>query len=249
MKKMFFSTSEVAATQSGAMEAGNHAKHGASSKSLMSRGNFLAAAFFAVLAAGVLFAGCDEKEEDNFIIEKVRQFDGTITANVVNGDEYDGVFQTVKAMIPCDRNYETGELICPENRVVIATTAWSNGGFTMTLPSEPENLKNITELFALKTVDFDDIKYSDSDAKCLHIVFEAYDADDEMLTGFVYVDKDDGLAEFIYVDKEVTVSLFSEGKEFRIVLKAGWNIWGADANMKWYVGNGDDPVVDPSDPD
>ena len=52
------------ARQGGAMEAGDHFKNGASSKSHTSRKKFLN--YFAVilLAAPVLFAACDEKNID-----------------------------------------------------------------------------------------------------------------------------------------------------------------------------------------
>jgi len=41
MKRIVFRTSEAVANKSGAMEAENHEKHGASSKSQMSRENYI----------------------------------------------------------------------------------------------------------------------------------------------------------------------------------------------------------------
>ena len=66
-------------SKNSAMEAENHVKHGACSKSLTSRENFLRKACIAVLAVGIIFSGCSE-EDDKFTEVKVEQFNGTITA-------------------------------------------------------------------------------------------------------------------------------------------------------------------------
>ena len=64
---MIYLLKQATATGSAVMEAENHVKHGASSKSLMSRGNFLKTCF-ALLAAGVIIlascsAGGNSKSE------------------------------------------------------------------------------------------------------------------------------------------------------------------------------------------
>ena len=57
MEKVFFKTSEAAASQSGAMEPETIEKNGRV-RSQMSRGNFFRNACFAVLAAGVIIFAC-----------------------------------------------------------------------------------------------------------------------------------------------------------------------------------------------
>jgi len=72
MKTVDFKTSEAAAIDSGAMEADTISKHGRSSKSQMSRGNFLRHFVIVALYCGIILSiamsGCnkdkDDKEED-----------------------------------------------------------------------------------------------------------------------------------------------------------------------------------------
>ena len=68
MKKMIFKNSVAAAARSAAMETENHVKHGISSKSLMSRGNFLSMLSFCLLSVFVIFYGCDNDDNDENVL-------------------------------------------------------------------------------------------------------------------------------------------------------------------------------------
>jgi len=108
---MFLKIKKTAvANQSGAMETRDHStcasrsasKNGASSKSQMSRGNFLRKACFAVLAAGVIFGGCgkdDDKDSSGEISGK------KITIKIENGDQYSNDIEKIKIMTGIGEEY------------------------------------------------------------------------------------------------------------------------------------------------
>ena len=62
MKRLFFKTIEADANQGVAMEPVNHLKTGASSKSLTNRGNSFRKIWLALLTAGIIFSGCEDKD-------------------------------------------------------------------------------------------------------------------------------------------------------------------------------------------
>ena len=66
MKIENFTTIEAAVNHGGAMEPETISKNGASSKSLMSRGNLLRNVCFALLAASIIFIGAVDKILLNF---------------------------------------------------------------------------------------------------------------------------------------------------------------------------------------
>ena len=241
MKRAIFKINEVAANQSSAMDARDHFKNGADLKSQTSRGNFLRKSCFALLAAGIVFSGCDKDDENGDKLE-TSVFDGIITASVENGSAYNSTVSRVAAI--------------EENSVEeIAAGMYANGGFTLTLPSTPNGnfLYGIEETFGNES----DIKYSNKNAKIsVVVIFEAYDKDDEYVGEF-YCGKFDATTEidvnFIYADRDVTVTGSVGEKDdtmdYSVSLKKGWNMVYYTENevstkektgMKWYFWDSED---------
>jgi len=316
--------SEAVAKQSGAVETRDHFKNGASSKSLMSRGNFLRKACFALLAASIIFGGCDDKTDkeeqtgidvqnkdeltqETFAHEmfgsnvtfvttgawtsaikeettstkagtpswisiapdhgtatgeytivifldpnetgndrtaiisitcnetdiaitvtqkatladgrpyEPEPFDSKIEAQVFNGDAYNSVFTTVKALanIYSDgtENYFKG--------VEIATGSYSNGGFTLNLPETMNNqyLNKIDDELDLGA----GLTFSDANAKITAIIIQGYNSAGKAIGWFEYSSSNiEGV--ICYVDRDVNVIGANEDFRVNIRFKRGWNL-------------------------
>jgi hypothetical protein len=220
------------------METGYHSKNGTSPKSQTSREIFLMKASLALLAVGLLLAGCSVMKVDKeMFVYKVKQSDGIITANFVYKDNrFDSLFNTVKAMV---WDYESEELYLPvRTGDEVATAEWSNGGFTMTLPPNPH------QFLAKMAVIAENDKYiniSNKRVNFLGLSFVVSDFDDELVT-YLKLDKAvDVVGNFIYVDRKVTVTYSNPEFKWRMTLKPGWNIVAVEdvdiGNMQWRVFN------------
>jgi len=217
MKHVVFKTSGAATIQRGAMETETIQKNGASSKSLMSRKNFLVALCGVLLAAGAVFSGCDKDDDDKQAGTLV------ITAKVENGNDYNAVISTVEA-----RCYEDGK--GRGEYEVFASSSYANGGFTITLPATPNTkyLETLEDPPAGITV-------SDKTAKIMSVSMFMPLNSKGYRVGYLSYEKEDNnswtWAEFWYADKDVTVSGSHEGVDeedeeysFSMSLKKGWNI-------------------------
>ena len=214
-------------TLSREMESGDHRlpsvaieKNGASPKSLMSRGNLLKKFFLTFLATSIFAIGYSQNGEVDL---ETNTFDGTITADVVNGNDYNTIISKVEVV--------SGHAeIDP-----IAEGDYQDGGFTLTLPStfDDQYLMDITELFFDENPE--NFVISDESARTLPLFdenFKAYNEDGELVGNFIYVNEDDDgaltYAAFFYVDRDVditgTVDFDPDIYTFSMSLKEGWNI-------------------------
>jgi len=197
-------------SKNSAMEAENHVKHGAGSKSLMSRENVIIIALFALLA---VFSACNGDDDENG-----KNDDGfKITASVENGNAYNSTISTVKAFSDIDC---TGT-----DCRVIASAAYTNGSFTLTLPATPpvRFLWDIADFFS------QNLEISNRNAKVAHIdAPSAYSSNGEWVGNFAYSKSDNNsytYAYYMYADMDVTITGSLSGNlEFDLSLKKGWNI-------------------------
>ena len=90
MKRVLLTNSEAAAAQSAAMEAENHVKHGASSKSLMSRGNFLKTCFVLLAAGVIIFASCSTEGNS-----KSERWEYKVLSEILDSNNDDGVVNII----------------------------------------------------------------------------------------------------------------------------------------------------------
>jgi len=159
------------------------------------------------------------------------RFDGTITAVVQDGDMFNDLIEEVIAIMYWEQGEESGQ-------EVIATGEWSEGGFTITLPTTIDSrfLFRIGDEF-----DGDGIMISDRNARMSSgIYFGAINADfdpndpdgDGFIGGFEYYLSTQNLsawAYFVYVDRNVTITGVRtwEGSDERdiysVFLERGWN--------------------------
>jgi len=208
------------------MESGDHRlpsvaieKNGASPKSLMSRVNLLKKFFLTFLAMNIFAIGYGQDGDTDL---ETSTFDGSITADVVNGNDYNA---KISKVIVVSGNVE----IDP-----IAEGDYQDGGFTLTLPStfDDQYLMDIMGLFFEENPE--NLSISDEDAKVLPLFdenFKAYNGDGEQVGFFYYATGEDDVytyAAFFYVDRDVdmtgTVDFDPDIYTFNISLKEGWNI-------------------------
>jgi hypothetical protein len=171
----------------------------------------------AIMAASIIFNGC-MKETENVPQGPwpYSPFNGTIKAKVVDGVDYNDLISNV-VVLSKTVNGEEEE---------IASSAYSDGGFTINLPTKPNTkfLFQITEIFG----DESSIIYSDNDAEvCVVNVFEAYDIDD-VYAGYLYFGKysvENHVIDafFVYADRNLTVTGSTDDCQFTVTLLAGWN--------------------------
>jgi len=142
-------------------------------------------------------------------------FNRTITAEVVNGNNYDDIISSVVAVVWPDSIYH-----------IVATGTWSNGGFTITLPEtiNADFLIPAPVAFALGQFNI-----SDTSARFQEIYIYAYD--DRLLGSIVYAcfdvfvsSEEASLQVYIaYVDRDVTITGGTFREIYNLQLRAGWN--------------------------
>ena len=209
------------------MDADTISKNGCSSKNHKSRVNIFSILFLGVslVVAGFIFSGCDKDEEETLVASP---FDGVITAKVDKGETYSTV-KRVRAYGMTNQGVE----------VTVAQAAYTNGGFTLTLPATPPN-----QIINSVMYDFDGpgIKISDEDARIAILAdeIEGYSTTDGAFnyntlvcsfaefkgteSNFTYVG-------YAWVDRDVTIIGSARDSEdgvtwewkARMMLKEGWN--------------------------
>jgi len=144
-------------------------------------------------------------------------FDGTITATVVNGNDYDDLIDEIVAWAWANYDYSD------DGNEIIARGNWANGGFTITLPA------TLGDRFLFPggeeiEDDFETITVSDRNLRIS--LFEGIRFDAEGIGGFrKYREDENSRREMIivYADRDATV-IGTEGLyTFQISLKRGWN--------------------------
>ena len=189
-------------------------KNGASPKSLTSRVIFFRKVFLALLAVCIYAIGYSQETD-----LETSEFDGTITAVVENGNDYNAKISKVVVVAGL------------EDLETIAEGDYKDGGFTLTLPPsfDEEDLFDIMDIFD------DDgagtMIISDEDAKILPLFddnFQAFNSDGKFVGNFYYLNEDDDdvlySSVFIYVDRDVTVTGSFGEITLSMSLIEGWNI-------------------------
>jgi len=161
----------------------------------------------------VLTSACSNDDENGNDIP-TSWFDGTITATVVNGNDYNDLIRRIVAL-------------CVENNEEIASGTWLNGGFSITLPATLPN----DMLFSLYEEAGAGVIISNRDAKIIETVaFLAFDSEGHNVGVLIYGDLEIMVA-FTYADRDVTVTGgftnddfgFSFSVTHNVSLKRGWN--------------------------
>ena len=145
-----------------------------------------------------------------------------ITAVVENGNAYNGIISRVVFA----KSYYT---TTGERRYggEIASTNYSNGGFTLTLPAV------LDDKFLYTFEEYGNIKVSDENAKISDFEGGArgYDSNNEMIHRIDLVGKNNDLFTFVffvYADRDVTITGSHErecgsSETLNVSLKRGWN--------------------------
>jgi len=198
MKREVFKTNEAVAIQRGAMETETIQKNGASSKSLMSRRNFLVTLCGALLAAGVVFSGC-EKDKDDGLVSSA--FDGKITATLEKGGE---TYNYLNSKV----NKVSAEIGRDEE--ILASGTYANGGFTLTLPQptakyfETNGDENDAPVAGINVSD-KNAKISEPIKDIIAYDSVSYDYGDELYYGKVDKNSETEVS-FMYADRDVTIT-------------------------------------------
>ena len=164
----------------------------------------------------ILTSACsndDENSNDNNNDIPTSWFDGTITATVVNGNDYNDLIYRVVARICCCFGETT-------------SGSWSNGGFTLTLPATLDS-RYLADWFENE----ENIVMSDRNARMnRELDLRAYNSDGEEVGDFM-LSKEDGdkfvWVFFVYTDRDVTITGTTNDSEIQLIynlsLKRGWN--------------------------
>ena len=173
----------------------------------------------------ILTSACsndDENGNDNNNDIPTGWFDGTITATVVDGNEYNDLISGVEAV---GLTFVDGGDI-----ETIATGTWANGGFTITLPATLDNrfLFRIGDEFE-SDPDLLDFTVSNMDAMATifdGIAIRALDSDGNSL-GSIWHYRENASSHIIYVDRDVIISgtFYYDGfsEVWNISFRRGWN--------------------------
>jgi len=155
-------------------------------------------------------------------------FDGTtIVAKVEYGNDYNKRFQWVETFI-----YDAFDYSDDSERLVIDLGPYSNGGFTVTLPTAIDD-KHLFELDA--HFDFDDMQVSSLNVKYTKIYEIKGCSYNNLSKGWFLYGKlhieylgqhypRATYCEFWYVDKDVTITGDNGYEKWDVSLKKGWNM-------------------------
>jgi len=163
----------------------------------------------------VLTSACSNDDENgNGNDIPTSWFDGTITATVVNGNDYNDLISRVGAVTRANNSLET-----------IATSAWSSGGFTITLPETLES----RFLWSIES-EFEDMPHviiSDRNARISSAEIEAFDDQNNVVGVFMNIREDENLfvmTILAYADRDVS-QIGSDGYDqtWNLSLRRGWN--------------------------
>ena len=256
MVKFSNSIETAVANHSGAMEARDHFKNGASSKSLMSRGNntikMKSISLFMIavtLAASAVFSGCNIESKD------VENPDGDmIYAKLENPSRFSDVVE-VKLVI----NDNVGGYI------ELARGDWKDDGFTIVLPKtlNPNKLYSLINKNDINsgiaptiTNTSSTLNISNRNVKVVNADFLAFDKDGNQVTYFFLSEIDEdgnripsGISYFTYVDADVNISGYSErevldylcgditwiGEPIKSVLWKVTNVYSVEWKEGWNV--------------
>jgi len=171
-----------------------------------------------LVAAGLIFVSCDEKN-DKVKEQETRPHDGKITVSV--GSKYQELYQlaTVKAI-----SFVTGYNDVEPIGDVIATSNFVNGGFTINLPL------TVSDEFFKKLSDVGNVKSSNPNTKVALVQYlNVYNTEGKFVGYFQYFNfrqtkYGNGdipiIAKFWYADSDVTI----KDGNLSFSLKKGWNI-------------------------
>ena len=204
------------------------------------------------LFCGLLITvACSKNDDNNDEVEVTKPF--TITAVVEDGNNYDEIISQVVAMVEIYDPISFREIYDS-----IATGKWSNGGFTLTLPTPPTQFLfgiKIAIGFISESGHVDSLEISDTNARMLGLfgdgsfyAFGNYGYEEPI--GDLFYDKSGEnsftIVDFFFVDRDVTITgSFSRfccdecGYNFfayNMLLKKGWNrvYWTeTDGRTEW----------------
>jgi len=156
----------------------------------------------------------------------------TVKAQVYNGSKYNSKISTVRAVSDMSSTRSTQEMItlraAPTGETV-ATTDWSGGNFTLTLPttideSKLRDSKDIIPSLFGQGIEYYYVWFS---VKSYYIRLAAYDAAGNYFDDLVLYDSkadDDVWVYFLYVERDLPVWELGENPTPIKVFKKGWNI-------------------------
>jgi hypothetical protein len=191
------------------MDARDHFKNGANSKSQTSRGNFLRVICFALLVT-VAFYSCKKNPNDE---------DGNNNSTTVSGTIFGECATWDEVRVSFDRE-ETW----------VATTPIQNEKFSLILPKPDEKLLVTISDYAFPK----EIIISDKTAKIfIYVLFRAFKGSTKSREPLLLLGKSDKgncVVEWRYINTDVNITgsfTTEEGDSFvyDVKMKKGWNVW------------------------
>jgi len=183
-------------------------------------------ALLPLLCGLVLTSACSNDDENGNDIP-TSWFNGTITATVVNGNDYNDLIDRVGVFVEFDSN---------DNWIneKIAIDTWSNSGFTITLPTTLDRrlLWQVGDGFG------DLVVVSDANA-WMNDMFEikALDNDNSVIGSFLNIRTNENSmvsAFIVYADRDFTIIGTDYGDTWNISLKKGWNkVYVTETETSW----------------
>jgi len=172
------------------------------------------------LFCGLVLTSACSNDDDNGNDIPTSWFDGTITATVENGNNYNDLIAEVVAFALSDRYGDE----------IVARGIWSNGGFTITLPETLDDKFFESDGHGLLE-DFPSASISDKNIRLAFVGDEVtLDVlnDNGDFIGFLFWGNSDVWARFVYADRDAIItgreSFESYTFTVNMSLKRGWNV-------------------------
>ena len=169
------------------------------------------AVIISCLAVTTMISSCDEKEKEEEFDLVSDWFDGKITATMENVSAW-----SVSKIVARTRG--------KQNYIDVVSGNYSNGGFTLNLPSTlPDECLENTSL------DFINFNFSDYEAKIQQIEFSYYENsnNNDFWLGTVWhytkVNDTETSVLYWYADRDVTITGKDNTSKVSISFKKGWN--------------------------
>ena len=204
-------------SKNSAVEAENHVKHGASSKSLMSRANFLRIICMALFAAVFVFSGCDNDDENNDDNNGNGSGSGNINTFTINAPVTGGNANIASVKLVAWEGFDA------DTYVELKPASFSNNTLVLELP------KNVPAGVLFPVSDhWGGLNISPNSAKMALASIIGYKGNEDEFGAFEYVSENETWwGTLVFVDRNVSVTGTINAENFTIVhnlsLKKGWN--------------------------
>ena len=170
----------------------------------------------------IVFMGCNKNDDNDIATSSV----SVINAKLPDGDEYNDWIAAVKLLVNYEKKYDPVNQKYIWQGVEVAKGDYHNGGFSIKLPDNVDNLKPFDYPMPPKAT------MSKGDVMSAKSILVAYDKDDEQVGYFYYIHFffcEETIVEsgLFYFDRDFTITGSGTENEspwsFNCNFKKGWN--------------------------